>query len=140
MSFAPSLPGRDASEHTSRFWGHQLAGLAITFGLGPMAAPATGVEVCVRGGTGGNARLEVIELGSKSVTAIHTRDPVERWRLAQFQGDQQLDGDVPGPAGEVAQIDPVVEHPVEKRVPGDLPGHSGSYGSDAGKSCTLLPR
>jgi len=50
----------------------------------------------------GGARLDVVELGPKTVATVHAQDPVESGWLAQLQRDRYLDRDVPGPPGELA--------------------------------------
>jgi hypothetical protein len=71
----------------------------------------------------------VVEFGAEPIAAVDTHHPVEGWRLAELESDQDLDGDVPGPADEVAKVHPVVEDPVQKGVRGDGLGDLGGDGS-----------
>jgi hypothetical protein len=48
----------------------------------------------------------------QSVHAI----PSKAGRLSELQGDADLDRDVAGPAPELAQVNPVVEHPAQERI------------------------
>jgi hypothetical protein len=104
-----------------------------------MAAPAPRFEVAVRSRALGPVGFHVVELGPKAVAAVDADHPVERRWRPQLQGDGHLDRDVSGPAGEVTQVDPVVEHPVEKGILGDLLGDLRRHRPDPQRgSCRAL--
>jgi hypothetical protein len=67
-------------------------------------------------------RLDVIVLGPKPVAAVDALDPVELGRVAELQGDPDLDRDVSRPPLEMPEIDAVVKDPGQKRIGGDLLG------------------
>jgi hypothetical protein len=104
----------------------ELARLAVSFGLGLVAAPATRYEVGGGGGPLHSVGLDVVVLGRKALAAVGATDAIEVGWIAELEGDEDLDRDVAGPAAQVSQVHPVVEHPGEEGIGGDIPGDLGS--------------
>ena len=81
----------------------------------------------------------MVVLGARALAAVPAGDPVEGGRVAELQGDEDLDRDVTGPAAQVTQVHPVVEDPGEGGIRGDPAGDLGGEGTDPGDLADLAP-
>ena len=79
----------------------------------------------------------MVVLVAEAVTAVGALDPVELGRLAQFQGEADLDRDGAAPPPDVTEIHPVGEHAGQERVLGDLLGDPRGDGADPGDLAQL---
>ena len=74
----------------------------------------------------------MVHLVAEAIAAVDAGDPVEVRRLAELQGDEDLDGDVLGPAFELPQVLAVEDTPFKNASWATSLATSGDTGPTTG--------